>query len=143
MIACFELGRRLFSKSSKSGPIVLRTPKQVYQYAKDLADLPKEHLRGLYLNSHHRLVHDEVISIGTLTANLIHPREVFQPALMQGAVAVILVHNHPSGSTKPSRADIEATERLVAAGKIMGIDLLDHIIITKRGFASIPSTYTQ
>jgi len=142
LVACFELGRRLF-KPQSGGPITLRTPKQVYQYTKDLADYPKEHLRGLYLNSRNRLVYEETLSVGTVTANLIHPREVFQPALTHMAVAVILVHNHPSGSSKPSAADIETTKQLLQAANIMGIELLDHIIITKRGFTSILDEYLQ
>ena len=141
VVACLELGRRLFD-TKKAGPVLLQTPQQVYVYAKDMGHAPKEQLRGLYLNSRHRLVHDEIISVGTLTSNLIHPREVFRPALEHSAAALILVHNHPSGSSKPSRADIEVTQTLVEAGKLMGIDLLDHLIITKRGFSSIPCSYS-
>lgn len=121
--------------------MTIRTAKDAFNYLKDMRELPKEHLRGLYLNSRYRLVHDEVISIGTLTSNIIHPREVFRPALEYSAVAVILAHNHPSGSTKPSKEDIEITEQLIGAGKILGVDLLDHIIITKNKFASIPAQY--
>ena len=69
--------------------------------------------------------------IGTLNANLVHPREIFQEALKQNAASVILVHNHPSGDTEPSEADLEITKRITEAGKIMGIDVLDHVIITK------------
>ena len=143
LVACFELGRRLFSGNTHGEPIVLRTPEQVYAYTRELADLPKEHLRGLYLNSHNQLVHDEVISIGTLTSNVIHPREVFQPALVHSAAAVILVHNHPSGSMTPSSADITVTNQLIEAGRIMGIDLLDHVIVTKTGYTSVPANYSQ
>jgi DNA repair protein RadC len=96
----------------------------------------------LYLNSHYRVIHDEVLSIGTINANLIHPREVFKPALEYGAAAVILVHNHPSGITTPSAADIEITEQLVAAGKIMGINLIDHVIVGHTKYISIPVVYS-
>lgn len=137
IIACFELGRRFFKKTP-GRRITIRTAKQAYNYLKDIHNLPKEQLRGLYLNSRYRLVHDEVISIGTLTANIIHPREVFRPALEYSAVAVILAHNHPSGSAKPTKADIEITKQLSEAGKILGVDLLDHLIITKNRFVSIP-----
>jgi DNA repair protein RadC len=82
-------------------------------------------------------VHDEVISIGTLNANLIHPREVFKPAIENGAAAVILAHNHPSGVVKPSEADIEVTSQLVEVGKIVGIPLIDHVIIGKGKFTSV------
>lgn len=140
IVACFELGKRFYSK--KPGRrITLRTAKQVHAYLKDMQDLPKEQLRGLYLNSRYQLIHDEVISVGSLTANIVHPREVFKPALECSAVAVIIAHNHPSGSTKPSTSDIETTKQLVHAAKIIGVDLLDHIIIAGNKFASIPVEY--
>lgn len=141
IVACFELGRRFFKTNGRGKPDFIRTARQVFEHVKDIRELPKEHLRGLYLNSHFRLVHDEVISIGSLTSNVIHPREVFQPALEYGASAVILVHNHPSGVATPSEADIEVTKQIVAAGKILGIKLLDHIIVTKTGFAGIAVGY--
>lgn len=136
LISCFELGRRFFYKSN-GGAVTLRSAKQVYEYLKDMRELPKEQLRGLYLNSRYRLVHDEVISIGSLTANIVHPREVFKPALDYSAVAVILAHNHPSGSAKPTAADIEVTKQLVEAGKILGIEVLDHLIVAKNKFVRI------
>ena len=136
IVACFALGKRFFAKESVSGKSI-RTPKEVYEYLKDMRDLPKEHLRGIYLNSRYKVIHDEVISIGTLTSNIVHPREVFKPALQYSAAAVILAHNHPSGSIKPSKDDIEITKQLVEAGRILGVDLLDHIIITKNSFGSI------
>jgi len=134
--ACFELGRRFFKKSS-NGQSVVHTAKQVFEYLKDMGDLTKEHLRGLYLNSHYRVIHDEVISIGSLTANIVHPREVFRPALEYSAAAVIIAHNHPSGGVKPTDSDIEITKQLVESGRILGIDLLDHVIIGKNKFASL------
>ncbi len=140
IVACFALGRRFFAEPKK-GSVLIRTAKDAYNYLKDMRELPKEHLRGLYLNSQYRLVHDEVISIGTLTSNVVHPREVFRPALEYSAAAIIVAHNHPSGSTKPSDADIEITKQLVQAGKILGIDLLDHIVVTKNSFASVPVEY--
>ncbi len=84
-------------------------------------DLPKEHLRGIYLNSHYKVIHDEVISIGTIDANIVHPREVFRPALEYAVAAVILVHNHPSGTLEPSDADIAVTRQLIDSGKLLGI----------------------
>jgi DNA repair protein RadC len=140
IVACAELGRRFFDKESHGLPIV-RTAKDVYNYLREMQNLPKEHLRGLYLNSHFQVIHDEVISIGTINANIIHPREVFRPAIEYGAVALILAHNHPSGITTPSDADIEVTKQLVAVGKVLGIDLLDHLIISKGMFISIDIKY--
>ncbi|MCK5027683.1 MAG: DNA repair protein RadC [Candidatus Pacebacteria bacterium] len=141
IIACFELGKRFFS--SKRGDLkIVRTPKQVYDHVSDMHDLPKEQLRGLYLDSHYRVIHEEVISIGSVDANIIHPREVFSPAIQRNASAVVLVHNHPSGIVTPSKADIEITKQLVEAGKVLGVTLLDHIVVTKDRFQSICVDYT-
>jgi len=140
IISCFELGKRFFQKSP-GRQITIRTARQVYDYLSDMRSLPKEQLRGLYLNSRYQLVHDEVISIGSLTASIVHPREVFKPALEYSAAAVIIAHNHPSGSVKPTEGDIETTEQLVKAGKMIGIDLIDHIIIAGDKFTSVPVEY--
>ncbi len=141
LVATFELGRRFFKSSAAGRPLAIRTASQVYEYLKDMRDLPKEHLRGLYLDSHYQLVHDELISVGSVTANIIHPREVFRPALEHSASAVILAHNHPSGVLAPSDADVAITRQIVEAGKIMGISVLDHVIVTKTKFASVPAEY--
>ncbi len=140
LVACAELGRRFFQKRI-TGPAVLRTAKDVYTYAREMQNLSKEHLRGIYLNSHYRIIHDEVISIGTINSSIIHPREVFKPAIEYGAVGFILVHNHPSGVVRPSEADVEITRQLVAVGKIIGINLIDHVIIGKNKFMSIDVNY--
>jgi DNA repair protein RadC len=142
VVACFELGRRFFKTPDGKKPIMIRTATQVSAYLKDMQDLSKEHLRGLYLDSHYQLIHDEVISIGSLTSNIVHPREVFRPALEYSASAVILAHNHPSGISKPSEADIVITQQIVEAGKILGISLLDHVIIAKGKFESVPVEYS-
>jgi len=140
IVACFELGRRFFQKKGKQ--VFIRSAKDIYKYLQDMRDLEKEHLRGIYLDSRNAVLHNELISIGSLTANIAHPREIFSPALEYSATSVILVHNHPSGNVKPSKADIEITKQLVAAGKNLGIHLLDHVIIAKNKFASIPVSYT-
>lgn len=136
IVASIELGRRLFERNPV-GATVIRNAADVYQYASGMRDLPKEHLRGIYLNSHYKVVHDEVISIGTIDANIIHPREVFRPALEYAAAAVVLVHNHPSGALEPSDADLAVTRQLIDSGKLLGIDLVDHVIVSKEGFVSI------
>jgi DNA repair protein RadC len=140
IVACAELGRRFFDRRSH-GPQTIRTSKDVYEYLYEMRSLPKEHLRGIYVNTHHRIIHDEVISIGTINTNLIHPREVFKPAIEYGAAAVILAHNHPSGIVTPSSADIDITKHLVSVGKIIGIPLIDHVIIGKNKFISIDVQY--
>lgn len=136
IVACFELGRRFYQKKP-GGSITIRTAQQAYNYLKDMGHLNKEQFRGLYLNTHYQLIHDEVISIGTLDASLVQPREVFRPALEYSAAALIIAHNHPSGVLKASKADVEITNKLIAAGQILGIEVLDHIIIGKNKFASI------
>lgn len=140
IVACGEIGRRLYEKNA-SGFTVIRTAKDAYEYLSDMRSLPKEQLRGLYINSHSRIIHDEVISIGIVDANIVHPREVFRPAIEYNAKAIILAHNHPSGITSPSEQDIEITKQLVDAGKVLGIHILDHVIITKDSFASIKIDY--
>lgn len=140
IVACSEIGKRLYKKND-FGLQVIRTAQDVFDYLKDMHSLPKEQLRGIYLDTHNRVIHDEVISIGTLNSNIVHPREVFRPALEYGAAAIILAHNHPSGVETPSSSDIEITAQLIDAGKIIGIRILDHIIITKHGFESVEAEY--
>jgi DNA repair protein RadC len=136
IVAGFELGRRFYS--SKNGqPVFIRNAAQAFEHLKGMANGKKEQLRGLYLNSRYQVVHDEVISIGTLTSNIVHPREVFQPAIEHGAIAVIIAHNHPSDNATPTDDDLTITSQLVTAGKILGIDLLDHLIIINDDFLSI------
>lgn len=138
IMASVELGRRFFERNP-NGATVIRNAEDVYEYTKNMHDLPKEHLRGIYLNSHYKVIHDEVISMGTIDANITHPREVFRPALEYAAAAVVLVHNHPSGVLTPSEADIAITNQLKEAGTLLGIDLIDHVIVSRNGFKSILS----
>lgn len=136
IVACGELGRR-FYRSTRDGAPVIRTAKDVFEHVVDMRNLKKEHLRGLYLNTHYQVIHDEVISIGTVDANMVHPREVFRPAIAYGAAAVILVHNHPSGVLAPSDADRQVTRQIAEGGRLLGIDLIDHVIVTKDSFISV------
>jgi DNA repair protein RadC len=137
IVAAGELGRRYFQKK-RNGASVIRTAKDVFDYTVDMRSLTKEHLRGLYLDTHYQVIHDEVLSIGTIDANLIHPREVFRPALAHAAAAVVLVHNHPSGIPTPSEADRLVTLQIGEAGRVLGIDLIDHVVVTDESFVSIP-----
>jgi DNA repair protein RadC len=136
LVVSFELGRRFYA-SAHDRPVQVRNLDQAFQYLKGMGSSHKEQLRGLYLNSRYQVVHDEVISVGSLTANIVHPREVFQPAIEHSAVAVIIAHNHPSGVLEPTAADIEVTAQLKAAGKILGISLLDHLIVSPTRCVSI------
>lgn len=136
IISALEIGRRFYSE--KYGKLAfIKTPEQAYQHFKLIAYGNKEQLRALYLNSRYQVIHDEIISVGTLTANMIHPREVFQPAVEHSAVVVIIAHNHPSGNLEPTKADITTTKQLVEAGKILGIELIDHLVVTVQGYKSI------
>jgi DNA repair protein RadC len=137
IVACFELGRRFFLKKPH-GSVTIRSAKQAFEHLKDMGILSKENFRGLYLNSRYQLIHDEVISVGSLTSSLVHPREVFKPALEYSAAAIIIAHNHPSGSLKITKADLEVSLKLAEAGRILGIDILDHLIIAKNKFVSVP-----
>ncbi len=94
-----------------------------------IADQNKEFFMALYLNTKNGVLKQEVISIGSLNANIVHPREIFKTACMISASSIIVAHNHPSGDPLPSREDIEITKKLHEAGKMMGIELLDHVII--------------
>ena len=98
---------------------------------------PREHFVAVYLNARNHPVGFHVVSIGTLTASLVHPREVFGPALVAGAAGIIIAHNHPSGDSRPSPEDIETTHRLVKAGRLLGVGVLDHVIITGAGYTSL------
>lgn len=140
IVACAEIGRRLYQKSD-SGFKTIRSAKDVYDYVQDMRFLSKEHLRGLYLNIHHRVIHDEVISIGTVDTNIVHPRDIFRPAVEHNAVGIVLVHNHPSNISTPSAEDISVTSQIIEAGKMMGIAILDHVIVTKDDFISINAQY--
>lgn len=136
IIASFELGKRFFSR--KNGrPLHIRSAKQAIENLETIKNLKKECLYGLYLNSRYQLIHEEVISIGSVTSSIIHPREVFKPAIEHSAVAVILAHNHPSGDIKPTSEDFLTTTVLRKAAQLLGIDLLDHIIISGNKFLSI------
>jgi DNA repair protein RadC len=136
IIVGFELGRRFYA-SQAGKAIYIRNARQAHQYLKGMGYSKKEQLRGLYLNSRYQVIRDELISVGTLTSNLIHPREVFQPAVEYGAIALIIGHNHPSGSLEPTNADIIVTEQLLQAGKILGIELLDHLIVAQDKYSSV------
>ncbi|PWB50397.1 MAG: hypothetical protein C3F06_12575 [Candidatus Methanoperedenaceae archaeon] len=127
--ACFEIARRLesFKEGEKQK---INSPEDVYRliYPK-MREQKKELFIELCLDTKNRIIREEVISVGSLNANIVHPREVFKLALAESAAHIIVVHNHPSGDPAPSREDIEITKKLAQTGIIMGITLLDHVII--------------
>ncbi len=134
VLACIELGKRLHVSST---PIVAVSPRAVFESLPELRTLKKEQFLVIYLDTKNVEIHREVISIGTLNASLVHPREVFEPAIRHLAASVILVHNHPSGDPSPSEEDRVLTKRLVDAGQLLDIHVLDHIIIGKTTFMSL------
>lgn len=135
ILASFELATRLLLDQDEDAPLI-EAPEDAFDLLKEMRKYKKEHFIGLYLNARHQVIHQETISIGTLTENIVHPREVFEPAVTQKAVAIILVHNHPSGNLDPSEQDLKQTERLSRAGKLMGISVIDHILIGEKDFIS-------
>ena len=130
ILAAVELVKRAMGAGEETLPII-RSTKDVIAQSVYMRDKTREHLMAIYLNARNEMVYKKPMFIGTLNANLVHPREIFNEALKQNAASVILVHNHPSGDPEPSQDDLEITKRIQEAGKIMGIDVLDHVIITK------------
>ena len=136
LVAAFELARRGLRLGLGVQPII-SCPADAVPLLTEIHDQRKEHFLCLYLNARNQVTHKEVISIGSLSASIVHPREVFQVAIAQTSASIILAHNHPSGDPSPSREDIDLTQRLVEAGRIMGIDILDHIILCDSEFLSL------
>jgi len=130
ILAAGELIKRALNIGEVTLPVIHST-KDVIAQAVYMRDKTREHFMAIYLNARNEMIFKKPMFIGTLNANLVHPREIFQEALKQNAASVILVHNHPSGDSEPSQDDLEITKRIIEAGKIMGIDVLDHVIITK------------
>lgn len=134
IVACLELGRRLFKDKQCE---LLLSPQDVWESLKDIRGHTKEHFVVFYLDTRNQTIEQEIISVGTLNASLVHPREVFEPAVKHLAAQIIVAHNHPSGNPEPSADDVALTKRLVEAGKIMGIEVLDHVITTKASWYSL------
>jgi len=133
--AVFEIGRRISSQIPSYKSKELTDPKKVYQLIKSkIKNHHKEHFYMIALNSRNYSITE--VSIGSLTASIVHPREVFAEAIKNKAASVIFVHNHPSGDPEPSEDDLETTKQLTEAGKILGIEVADHIIITQNNYFS-------
>jgi len=114
--------------------IAMNEPNAAAKAATELiGNADREHFLCFHLNAKNMVISHDIVSIGTLGASLVHPREVFKGAILANAAAIIIVHNHPSGDTKPSREDNQVTDRLCEAGKLLGIPVLDHIVVTNSG----------
>ena len=136
LAAAFELARRGLQKGLGVQPVIT-CPTDAVPLLAEIRDERREHFLCLFLNARNQVIHKEVISIGSLSASIVHPREVFQVAVSRTAASIVLAHNHPSGDPTPSRDDLDLTRRLVDAGRLMGIDILDHIILCDREFLSL------
>ena len=134
LVASFELARRYLLESDR--PVIDSAEKAVAQLA-DIRDKKQEYFVCLTLDGANRLVAKRVVTIGTLTASLVHPREVFANAITDRAASIIIAHNHPSGNLEPSVADLNVTKKLKATGDVLGIQVVDHIVVTAHAFSSI------
>jgi DNA repair protein RadC len=134
IISSLELSKRLLKEKVTD---LIMCPKDVWHEMQDVRDHKREHFVIFYLDTRNQIIKREVISVGTLNASLIHPREVFEPAIRYSTAQIIIAHNHPSGITDPSEEDLDISKRLIEAGKILGIDILDHIIVAKSGYKSL------
>lgn len=130
---CPKCSASLVSEPSQTRAQEIRAVDQIVRNARIIKNKKKEHLLAYFLNARNQLIKREIISIGTLTASLAHPREIFAPAIGKAAAGVVLVHNHPSGDPSPSEEDMRLTKRIEQAGRILGIELLDHVIVAENG----------
>jgi len=118
-------------------PQPLRGPEDVLSLTRSLEKEVKEHFLVLLLNARQEVFRKETVSVGSLSGSIVHPREVFRPGLIHAAASMVIVHNHPSGDPEPSDEDLQITERLTKAGKLLGIAVLDHVIVASRGVVSL------
>ncbi|HEX7057899.1 MAG TPA: DNA repair protein RadC [Bacilli bacterium] len=135
--ASIELGRRL-ARTVRNDMVAVRSPHDVAQFImEDLRYLQQEHFICLFLNTKNHIIGQETLSIGSLNSTIVHPREVFRAAIKRSSASIICAHNHPSGDPTPSQEDIRLTKRLMEAGELIGIDVLDHLIIGDGHFISL------
>lgn len=133
ILAAIELSKRYLVDTENP---IIDSPEKVVLQLIDIRDKKQEYFMCLTLDGANRLISKRIVSIGTLNSSLSHPREVFADALTDRAAGIIVAHNHPSNTNKPSENDLEITKRLYESGKILGINLIDHIIVTKNDFFS-------
>ncbi|MBP1968802.1 DNA repair protein RadC [Virgibacillus natechei] len=137
MLAAIELGKRM-NQYRPNDRYVIRSPEDGADYVmEEMRSLNQEHFVVLFLNTKNQIIHRQTIFIGSLNASIVHPREVFREAVKRSAASIVVAHNHPSGDPAPSQEDIHVTRRLVESGKMIGIELLDHLIIGDRKFVSL------
>lgn len=133
LLACIEISRRAGTRKSERRPSISTPEDVVAVCAPQLRGLDREHFWTLALNTKNRLLRIIEVSVGSLNASIVHPRELFKDAVRVSAASVVVVHNHPSGDPTPSGADIQLTRRIVKAGDVLGIEVLDHVVIGDGG----------
>lgn len=135
--ACFEISRRIENKENININKIINSPKDIFSLLKEkIINFHKEYFMVVSLDNRNKVINIDTVSVGTLNSSLIHPRETFEVAIKNHAAVIIICHNHPSGELKPSEDDLIITQNLVKAGKLLGIDVADHLIITKDGYFS-------
>ncbi|TFJ93986.1 RadC family protein [Lentibacillus salicampi] len=137
LLSALELGKRM-NQYQPDSRYVIRSPEDGADYVmEDMRDLNQEHFVVLFLNTKNQVIHRQTIFVGSLNASIVHPREIYREAVKRSAASIICAHNHPSGDPAPSQEDIHVTRRLVESGKMIGIELLDHLVIGDRKFISL------
>jgi DNA repair protein RadC len=136
--AAREVGRRFWAQERIAPRVYLAGPEDVADlFLAEMSTLDREHFRAILLDTKNRIIGLRTISIGSLNSSVVHAREVFKAAVSESAQAIVLVHNHPSGSPEPSPEDLAVTGRLADAGRILGIEVVDHVILGSQGFVSL------
>src|SRR5699024_5964825 len=137
LLAALEIGKRIHQFKSDEGYII-RSPEDCADYVmEEMSSLKQEHLVVLFINTMNQVIHRKTIFVVSLNASIVHPREIFREAVKRSSASIVCAHNHPSGDPSPSQEDIHVTRRLVEAGKIMGIELLDHLVIGNHRYTSL------
>ncbi|WP_040981676.1 RadC family protein [Oceanobacillus jeddahense] len=137
ILAAIELGKRISSYKAVD-VYIIRSPEDGANYVmEEMRNLAQEHFVALFLNTKNQIIHRQTLFIGSLNASIVHPRELFREAVKRSAASVLVCHNHPSGDPTPSQEDILITKRLVESGKIIGIEVIDHLVIGNERFVSL------
>jgi DNA repair protein RadC len=137
LLAAFELGKRIASGRENEKPVISSPESAAMLLMPKYGDRGQEHVGILALDTKNRVIKEEIVSVGTLDSSIAHPRDIFRPAVLANAAGIILFHNHPSGDPQPSDTDTQITERIKKSSKLVGIELLDHLIIGKNSFVSM------
>ncbi|WP_152654756.1 DNA repair protein RadC [Oceanobacillus sp. CFH 90083] len=137
ILAAIELGKRI-SSYRPIDAYIIRSPEDGANYVmEEMRNLAQEHFVALFLNTKNQIIHRQTLFIGSLNASIVHPRELFREAVKRSAASILVCHNHPSGDPTPSQEDILVTKRLVESGKIIGIEVIDHLVIGNERFVSL------